>query len=113
MVRGRLVDSGPDTIAWRPEVVALDEYGSPVHVPAATAEVFTTQVQRVSSEDETLLGQDVTELYCFQTSRRLHGAHSALTVNGRKATLVRPPLQQGRTRRTFTTRVWFRYLEEG
>lgn len=107
----RLIDSGPDAIVWRPEVETVDEYGTPVHVPGDPVE-FTAQVQRSSSEDETVLGQEVTDAYVFNTSRALSGAHSGLSVNGRPCDVIRPPQQQGRSARTRHTRVYFRYLEE-
>lgn len=108
----RLVDSGPDRVEWYPIVETVDEYDTPVHRRSDTPFRFTTQVQRSSSEDESILGQDVTDSYTFQTSRPLSDAHSGLTVNGRACDLIRPPQQQGRSARTFTTRVYFRFLDE-
>lgn len=108
----RLVDSGPDRIEWRQEVTVVDDYGTPTHRPGDVVEHFTAQVQRSTSEDEAQLGQDVTDAYVFNTSRPVSGAHSTLTVNGRRATLIRPPQPQGRSERTRHVRVFFRYLEE-
>lgn len=108
----RLVDHGPDRIEWLPVVETVDEYGTPVHSPSSTPIVFTAQVQRSTSEDEARLGQDVTDAYSFRTSRALEDTHSGLVVNGRACDVIRPPQQQGRSPRTFTTTVYFRYLDE-
>lgn len=108
----RLIDSGPDHIEWRQEVVTEDEYGSPVHRAGDVVEHFTAQVQRSTSEDETNLGQQVTDAYVFNTSRPVSGAHSGISVNGRPCDLIRPPQTQGRSERTRHTRVYFRYLDE-
>lgn len=108
----RLIDFGPDTIEWFPVVTTTDKYGSPVHGPSDTPVVFTAQVQRSTSEDEARLGQDVVDAYSFRTSRALSDAHSGLVVNGRPCDVIRPPQQQGRSERTFSTVVYFRYLEE-
>lgn len=108
----RLIDSGPDVIEWRQEVVSEDEYGTPVHVPGSVVETFTAHVQRSSSEDETNLGQQVTDSYVFNTSRPVSGAHSQIVVNGRPCDLIRPPQPQGRSARTRHVRVYFRYLDE-
>lgn len=108
----RVIDFGPDTIEWFPIVETVDEYGTPIHAPSETPVVFTAQVQRSTGEDETRLGQDVTDAYSFRTSQALSDAHSGLVVNGRPCDVIRPPQQQGRTERTFHTLVYFRYLEE-
>ncbi len=106
-----LLDGGPDVIEWFEEIVTADGYGTPTPAPssAATA-VFTAQVQRVSSTEAADLGFDTREVYSFQTSRVLQGAKSGLTVNGRRAEVLAPPLRQGRSPRTASTRVRFRYV---
>lgn len=108
----RLTDSGPDTIEWWPEVTKYDEYGTPVHVPGPTSITFRAHAQRVTAEERVELGQSLEDVWAFQTSRELRGAHSGLEVNGRPATVTQPPQPQGRTKRTFTTRIYFMYLDE-
>lgn len=108
-----LIDSGPDQIEWRQEIVTQDAYGTPVHAPGPDVLTFTAQVQRSTSEDAELLGQDVLDVHAFNTSQHIWGAHSGLTVNGRTAKLTRPPQAQGRSARTRHVRVYFRYVTEG
>lgn len=109
----RLTDNGPDTIEWWPEVEVLDEYDTPVHVPGPISLTLRAHAQRVSAEERVELGQSVEDVWSFQTSRTLRGAHSGLEVNGRPAKVVQPPQPQGRTTRTYTTKVYFAYLDEG
>lgn len=106
-----LLDSGPDVIEWFAEVDSTDSYGTPLRKPSATpTERFTAQVQRASGDEASELGQSTTETYTFQTSRDLSGADSGLTVNGESCEVLRPPLRQGRSPRTASTKVWFQYV---
>ena len=106
-----LLDGGPDVIEWFAEVEAIDSYGTPQRAPSPTpTDRFTAQVQRASSDETAELGQSTTETYTFQTSRNLTGADSGLTVNGEPCEVLRPPLRQGRSPRTASTKVWFRYV---
>lgn len=106
-----LLDSGPDEIQWFAEVEVEDDYGTPVRQPSPTPTAqFTCQVQRVSSEEAAELGQSRDKVYSFQTSRAISGASSGLTVNGRPCEVIGEPLAQGRSPRTRSTKVRFRYV---
>lgn len=106
-----LLDGGPDVIEWYAEESSTDSYGTPLRKPSATpTERFTAQVQRATGEEAAELGQSTTEVYTFQTSRDLVGADSGLTVNGEACEVLRPPMRQGRSVRTASTKVWFHYV---
>ena len=105
-----LIDHGPDRIEWFGEVETSDAYGTPVRGPSPTpTDSFFVEVQRSTSEDAALLGQDPSEVYSFRTSRDLSGAKSAVTVNGRPAEVLGPPLRQGRSSRTASTVVYLHF----
>lgn len=102
----RLIDHGPDRVLLYPEVEQRDDYGTPIRAAGTEPIELWVHLQRASTDELQVLGQESRTVKTFRTSRRLPPtAWAKVEAEGRTWQVEGEPSVQGRTARTRHTLV--------